>query len=160
MEPNPTAGPSLPPSPAWLWHSLFLAQSLLPLQCPRWSILQNPDPLTAHLAGSSAELAWKGSPAPAGTQGGQHSLLLTRQADIPHSEHQALLFFALDCPPLWPPATEGGHVRDAEFHPPVLTVPLIPQQDQTAGTLQSLRAPLLLIQGGSSALRLSPALCL
>lgn len=79
---------------------------------------------------AATELAWQVSPCTcrdaAGAQEGQHSLpLLAKQAGISVTLSTRLGYFSpLTHSPLWPPGWMV--ISDAEFHPPVVTSPLIP----------------------------------
>lgn len=147
--------PTHPPQ-SWLWHSSCLAQSLLSLQCPRWSILRSQ---ILHSTRACAELAWQGSPCTCRDTGRAAQPSPADQASrySRDLEHQALLFFC-PCLSLLCGPQDGWSLQRCRVHPPVVTAPLIPQEGQTAETLHPQSSSVLLRQGGSRVLRVQPLL--
>lgn len=153
---------SIPP----IQPSVALAQ-LLPGTVPAFPAVPKvehpPAPRSSHSTPerqqscAKAELAWKGSPCTcrdaAGTQGGQHSLLLTRQADIPETQSTRLCWFlpliALLCGPQL-----GWSCQRCRVPSPCAHSSPYPPTGSDSWALQSHRSSLLLRQGGSSILRL------
>lgn len=122
--------------------SVALAQ-LLPGTAPDFPavpILWSPDPLTPHhqsLTGTSPvlRLSWPGglSLHLQGHREGSTASCCSPGKQVFQST-RLCYFFALDSPS-FVAFRMGDDFRDAEFHPPVLTAPLILQQDQRAETL-------------------------